>query len=342
MRGKKKRVAALEPDDFLRIRQRQLRRALDDDHPFRPVLVIPLAGGRDVSARNDSFDAHAIVRRQRQKFLGRTRPGEGSKEIRHHAVFSAKLALMHRFFLPAEALLSESPTLAGDEAHHCLNVVRHGVGDKIVVFDGRGHEATAEIVSATKREAMLRVLQRTKSAPIACRLTLAQAVPKGKNMDLIIEKAVELGAAAIVPLLSDRTVVQLDAKEAAAKRAKWQTVALEACKQCGQNWLPEVAAPVSPKAFFEQHRPTGLLLIASLQSDSRPIKPTLASYSAEHGAAPTEVTILVGPEGDFTPAELGLAKSNGCAPVTLGPIILRTETAAIYCLSVLGHELFGN
>ena len=342
MRGKKKRVAALEPDDFLWLRQRQLRRALDDDHPFRPVLVIPLAGGRDVSARNDSFDANTGMRRQRQKFLGRTRPGEGSKEIRHHAVFSAKLALMHRFFLPAEALLSESPTLVGDEAHHCLNVVRHGVGDKIVVFDGRGHEATAEIVSATKREAMLRVLQRTKSAPIACRLTLAQAVPKGKNMDLIIEKAVELGAAAIVPLLSDRTVVQLDAKEAAAKRAKWQTVALEACKQCGQNWLPEVAAPVSPKAFFEQHRPTGLLLIASLQSDSRPIKPTLAAYAAEHGKPPTEVTILVGPEGDFTPAELGLAKSNGCAPVTLGPIILRTETAAIYCLSVLGHELFGN
>jgi 16S rRNA (uracil1498-N3)-methyltransferase len=249
---------------------------------------------------------------------------------------------MHRFFLPAEALLSETPTLAGDEAHHCLNVVRQGVNDKIVVFDGRGHEATAEIVSATKREATLRILHRTKSAPIACRLTLAQAVPKGKNMDLIIEKAVELGAAEIVPLLSDRTVVQLDAKEAAAKRAKWQTVALEACKQCGQNWLPEVAAPISPKAFFEQRRPTGLLLVASLQSDSRPIKPTLAAYAAEHGGPPTEVTIFIGPEGDFTPAELGLAKSNDCVPVTLGPIILRTETAAIYCLSVLGHELFGN
>ncbi|HEY8902016.1 MAG TPA: 16S rRNA (uracil(1498)-N(3))-methyltransferase [Chthoniobacterales bacterium] len=247
---------------------------------------------------------------------------------------------MHRFFLPPADLLSDSPTLKGDEAHHCLNVVRHEVGDKIIVFDGRGNEATVQIVSADKREAALKVLHRGKSAPIACRITLAQAVPKGKNMDLIIEKAVELGAAEIAPLLSDRTIVQLDAKEAVAKREKWQTIALEACKQCGQNWLPEVGAPVSPKTFFEQRRPSGLLLIASLQGDSRPIKPTLAAYAAAHGGLPKEVTVLVGPEGDFTPAELSLAKSLGCQPITLGPIILRTETAAIYCLSVLGHELF--
>ncbi len=249
---------------------------------------------------------------------------------------------MHRFFLSAADLLSDSPVLAGDEAHHCLNVVRHSVGDKLIVFDGRGNEATAQIVSADKRSASLRVLHRAKSAPVRCRVTLAQAVPKGKNMDLIVEKAVELGASEIAPLLSDRTIVQLDAKEAAAKREKWQTIALEACKQCGQSWLPEVGAPLSPKAFFEQRRPSGLLLIASLQGDSRPIKQTLEAYTAAHGSLPREVTILVGPEGDFTPAELGLAKSHGCQPVTLGPIILRTETAAIYCLSVLGHELFGN
>ncbi|MDD5198264.1 MAG: 16S rRNA (uracil(1498)-N(3))-methyltransferase [Terrimicrobiaceae bacterium] len=248
---------------------------------------------------------------------------------------------MHRFFLPAGDLLSDTPTLSGDEAHHCLNVARHAPGDKIVLFDGRGREATAQILTANKREASLRVLHRAASAPIACHVTLAQAVPKGKNMDLIVEKAVELGASDIVPLLSDRTIVQLDAREAAAKQAKWRTIALEACKQCGQNWLPEVAPPLTPKAFFEQRRPAGLLLIASLQADSRPIKPTLAAYAADHGGPAREVTILVGPEGDFTPAEVNLAKSHGCQPVTLGPIILRTETAAIYCLSVLGHELFG-
>lgn len=236
-------------------------------------------------------------------------------------------------------MLSDAPVLEGDEAHHCLNVLRHAAGERIVVFDGQGNEATAQIESAGKRRAALKILHRAKSAPVACRLTLAQAVPKGKNMDLIIEKAVELGAAAVVPLLSERTVVQLDAEELAAKREKWQTVAREACKQCGQNWLPGVETPVSPRVFFEQHRPKGLLLVASLQSDARPIRQTLADYAAQNGPV-TDVTILVGPEGDFTPAEINLAKGHGCQPVTLGPIILRTETAAIYCLSVLGHELF--
>ncbi len=247
---------------------------------------------------------------------------------------------MHRFFLAPDDLLQDTPTLTGDEAHHCLNVLRHSVGDRIVVFDGRGHEATATIESADKGGAALRVVHRGKSTPLRCRITLGQAVPKGKNMDLIIQKAVELGAAEIVPLLSERTVVQLDESDLPAKRAKWQSVALEACKQCGQNWLPEVGVPVSTRTYFEKAKPAGLILIASLQADAVPIKALLKDYEEQNGSAPTDLTIYVGPEGDFTPAELGLAKSNGARPVTLGPIILRTETAAIYCLSVLGHELF--
>lgn len=246
---------------------------------------------------------------------------------------------MHRFFVEPSQLLTDRLVLSGPEAHHCLGVLRHEEGDRVVVFDGQGNEATAQILSTNRREAELRILHRAKSAPLACRITLAQAVPKGRNMDLIIEKAVELGAAAIAPLLSERTVVQLDSAEAQAKQEKWQTIAREACKQCGQNWLPKVSTPVSPRVFFEQHKPSGLMLIGSLQADSRPIKQTIAEYTEQHGR-PKEVTVFIGPEGDFTPAELSLAKSHGCLPVTLGPIILRTETAAIYCLSVLGHELF--
>ncbi len=247
---------------------------------------------------------------------------------------------MHRFFLSPDDLLQDTPSLSGDEAHHCLNVLRHSVGDRVVVFDGRGHEATAIIESAGKSSAQLRVVHRGNSAPLRCRITLAQAVPKGKNMDLIIQKAVELGAAEIIPLLSERTVVQLDTNDLPAKQAKWQNIALEACKQCGQNWVPQVSLPVSTRAFFDGAKPSGLLLIASLQSDAQPIKTVLQGIADQNGSPPTELTIFVGPEGDFTPAEMGLAKSNGARPVTLGPIILRTETAAIYCLSVLGHELF--
>lgn len=247
---------------------------------------------------------------------------------------------MHRFFLAPELLLDNSPILTDEEAHHCLNVLRHEAGDKVVVFDGQGNEATAIIDSVTKSSAQLKILLRAKSNPMRCKISLAQAIPKGKNMDLIVQKAVELGAAAIYPILSERTVVQLSDDELSEKRAKWQAVALEACKQCGQNFLPRVHTPVSPKGFFEQVAPPGMRLIASLQSGAMPIKKVLSEASEAATDLPSDVTVLVGPEGDFTPAELSLARSHGCQPITLGPIILRTETAAIYCMSVLGHELF--
>lgn len=242
---------------------------------------------------------------------------------------------MNRFFLSPSEWNSASPALDGSESHHALDVLRLGAGDRITVFDGEGSEASAKIVAVEGKSVLLKLLQKSKTQPLSCSLTLAQAVPKGKNMDLIIQKAVELGASRITPLISDRTIVQLDAQEAEKKRAKWHEIAVEACKQCGQNRIPVIDIPRSPKAFLENGEKSELMLIASLQPDARRIKSVLAEHSS-----PKSVCVLVGPEGDFTPAELGLARSHGCVPVTLGPIILRTETAAIYCMSVLAHELF--
>lgn len=245
---------------------------------------------------------------------------------------------MHRFHLPAD--LWETATLPPGESHHCVNVLRLGPDERVTVFDGAGREASAKIVSADSRAVVVKLSAVTKTPCPPCAITLAQAVPKGKNMDLIVQKAVELGAAAIAPLLSDRTVVQLDAGELEKKREKWRETALEACKQCGRNHLPTVATPCPPKEFFERTERSELMLIASLQPDARPIKSVIGDFVSAHSRLPRSVTVLVGPEGDFTPAEIALAKSHGFFPVTLGPIILRTETAAIYCLSVLGHELF--
>src|SRR5207244_4441610 len=196
-------------------------------------------------------------------------------------------------------------------------------GDRVVVFNGRGVEATGEIIHAKKNRVELRTLHHAKSTPLRCEITLGQAIPKGKNMDLIVEKATELGAAAIVPLLSERTVVRADEGEALVKRDKWQRVAIEAAKQCGQNWVPAVAKPQTPKDFFQSGEKFDLMLIASLQPDSRKLKEVLAELGAKKLV---RVLILVGPEGDFTPAEINLAKNAGCRPITLGPIILRTET----------------
>lgn len=249
---------------------------------------------------------------------------------------------MHRFYITPENWSSDSPLLTGGEAHHARNVLRLDAGDKVVLFDGRGRELTAEIVSTGSSEIRLRKLHEAKTPPLRCQITLAQAIPKGKNMDLIVQKAVEIGAAEILPILSDRTVVRLHEESAAAKQTKWQAIAIEAAKQCGQNWLPRVGVPQTMAQFFQQQHRFDLQLIGSLQSDAVHLKKILDDYSAEHsGDRPASVLMMVGPEGDFTPAELALARSHGCRPITLGPIVLRVETASIYCLSVLSYELLG-
>lgn len=248
-----------------------------------------------------------------------------------------------RFFIPPAQWNPDKLVLDAAEAHHAFEVLRLKAGDRVTVFDGAGHEATVELGVASKTGASLKTLQQAKSAPLPCRITLGQAIPKGKNMDLIIEKATELGAAEIIPLISDRSIVRLSAEDAKDKQEKWRRVAIEATKQCGQNWLPEVAVPITPRAYFDSRPKFDLMLIASLQPDAQHLKAILRDVMGEGASAklkkPKSVLILVGPEGDFTPAEINLAKGAGCRPITLGPIILRTETAAIYCLSVLSHEL---
>ena len=246
---------------------------------------------------------------------------------------------MHRFYIAPEEWQPDALVLTGGEAHHCRNVLRLEGADKVVLFDGQGREITAEIVSSDAAKIHLRKLHHAQTPPLRCRITLGQAIPKGKNMDLIVQKAVEIGAAEIAPILSDRTVVRLDDENAAAKQAKWQSIAIEAAKQCGQNWLPQVQTPKTLAQFFQDHRRFDLQLIGSLQSDALHLKKILAQFSAEHGDRPRNVLMLVGPEGDFTPAELSLARGQGCRPITLGPIVLRVETASIYCLSILSYEL---
>jgi 16S rRNA (uracil1498-N3)-methyltransferase len=229
--------------------------------------------------------------------------------------------------------------LEGAEAHHCLEVLRHREGDKVVLFNGQGQEATARIQSTGRYRVELEVQAVARSEPLSVRLVLVQAVIKGKRMELAIQKATELGAAEIVPLVSDRSVVRLDAAEARSRQAKWSRVAVEACKQSGQNWVPAVRVPMSVAAFFDEPLPAELCLIASLQEGARAFRAILAEYEEVHGRRPQSALILIGPEGDFTPAEMSRALQSGCQPMTLGPVVLRTETAALYSLSVLAYEL---
>jgi len=246
---------------------------------------------------------------------------------------------MHRFYISPENWNPDAPALTGSEAHHARDVLRMKPAEKLVLFNGRGREITAEIVDLRGDRIQLRKLHEAETPALRCQIILGQAIPKGKNMDLIVQKAVEIGAAEIAPIISDRTVVQVDPENVTQKRAKWQQIAIEAAKQCGQNWLPQVHEPRKLGDFFAASATFDLRLIGSLQPDAQHLKEILADYSSEHRHLPGSVLMLIGPEGDFTPAELALARRHGCHPITLGPIILRVETAAIYCLSILSYEL---
>src|SRR5256885_8521359 len=216
---------------------------------------------------------------------------------------------MHRFYLSPEHWDPSALTLRGTEAHHARDVLRMKRGDRAVLFNGHGREVTAEVVDLARDEIRLRKLHETETPPLRCRIALAQAIPKGKNMDLIVQKAVEIGAAEIAPLISERTIVDLDAREAEQKKAKWQQIAIEAAKQCGQNWLPTVHAPRKLKDFFSHAGSFGLRLIGSLQTDAIHLKKILSDFIHQHRARPKNGLMLVGPEGDFTPAELSFAET---------------------------------
>jgi len=248
---------------------------------------------------------------------------------------------MHRFYISPENWDPRALALTESEAHHARDVLRMKVGEKLVLFNGQGREITAEIIDLSGDEIQLRKLHEAETPPLRCRIVLGQAIPKRKNMELIVQKAVEIGAAEIAPIISDRTIVQVDSESAAQKQAKWQQIAIEAAKQCGQNWLPRVHTPRKLAELFSAaaEQSFDLRLIGSLQPDAQHLKNIFADYSSEHRHRPRNVLMLVGPEGDFTPAELSLARRHGCQPITLGPIILRVETAALYCLSILSYEL---
>src|SRR5437867_13420011 len=161
---------------------------------------------------------------------------------------------MHRFYIAPNEWNPKAFALRGREAHHARDVLRMKRGEKAVLFNGRGREVTAEIVNLGRDEIYFRKLHEAETLPLRCRILLGQAIPKGKNMDLIVQKAVEIGASEIAPIISDRTIVHVDSKSAGQKQSKWQQIAVEAAKQCGQNWLPHVHAPRKLSEFLSVAR----------------------------------------------------------------------------------------
>lgn len=286
---------------------------------------------------------------------------------------------MHRFYCPAPDSEGDQILLTGGEAHHAAHVLRLRPREIVTVLDGAGGELICELLEVNRKQVQLAVKERKSVPPPSCSITLFQAIPKAKLFEFIIQKATESGASRIVPLFTERVVMRLTEEDAAEKADKWQHVAIEAIKQCGSAWLPKVEAPVALREFLahgkprpsksETHRkletekaptpsfshPMGegvrgtgeaphhgefdLPLIASLQPGSRHAREYFRQYQEAHGRKPNSACIWIGPEGDFTPEEVSAIEAAGAKPITLGKLVLRSDTAALYCLSILNYEL---
>lgn len=245
---------------------------------------------------------------------------------------------MHRFFIPPEECHNNPLRLSEAEAKHARSVLRLREGERVVVLNGSGKELLCQAEEVRSDSTSLSVIQENNIPPLPFEITLYQAVTKGKTMDLIIQKATELGAHRVVPVLSERSVPDWDEAKAAAKVEKWRSVCIESIKQCGSAWLPTLEMPMTPSAAIEDARGAEVSLIATLQSEAKHPRTHIDGYEAENGQAPKKLAIWVGPEGDYTPAEINQIRGSAL-PITLGPLVLRSETAAIYCLAFLNYEL---
>jgi 16S rRNA (uracil1498-N3)-methyltransferase len=243
---------------------------------------------------------------------------------------------MHRCFAETAAWQADSVVLPPDESAHLVTVLRAKPGDEATVFDGQGRVAPAEVIKASARGTHLRFTGPSEQHPRPSpSITLVQAIPKGGHMDQIVEKATELGTAIILPVLTERTV----RRPGESKPDRWLRIAISAAKQCGTPWVPAIRPVQSLRdALSAVRADNGLLLVASLGENSKPVRQVLREAT---GVRPERVGLLVGPEGDLTADEYRLAGEAGAIPVSFGRLVLRVETAALFGLSVIKYELGG-
>lgn len=227
----------------------------------------------------------------------------------------------------------ERVTLDERESHHASRVLRVTPGEEVELLDGAGGRLRGTVTGVEKRAVEVTVTRR-ETVPRPPRVILVPAVLKGRAMDLLVQKATELGATEIWPTTTERTVVQIGAGEAEGKMAGWRETALEACKQCGNPWLPRIEAPRRLGAALRE-LPAGRRWVASLEAGAR----WPGEVLERSGEAEGPVVLFTGPEGDFTPGEYATLREAGVIAVTLGPLVLRAETAVIAALAVIQHAL---
>jgi len=234
---------------------------------------------------------------------------------------------MTRIFFDGPLQAPGRATLDGTAAGHVARVLRLRSGDGVVLFNGDGWEYQGRIAALRSGTVDVELQAKDTGAPDSpLSVTLMQGVARGERMDLVIQKATELGVARIVPVLAARSVVRLDGRQAERKLEHWRGVAISACEQSGRSRLPVIEAPVSLEEA---------LALAPLPCCRFTLSPGAATPLAALAHGTSSVSLLIGPEGGLTETEVGLAGGAGFEPRSLGPRILRTETAALAALAVL-------
>ena len=239
--------------------------------------------------------------------------------------------MVHRFYYP-QADLSQEQLILNDpkEIHHLKNVLRLKSGSPVDIFNGRGREASGRIQSLGTSEVVI-LIEHTRTQPTeGPAVILACAIPKKAKFESIIEKAAELGVETIIPLLTQRTEVRLTGPKATQKLIRYQTVAVNAAKQCKRATVPAIYPVTLYKNLWPIARPGMAVLIGCLAEPRRPISEALKNLSS-----PSEIMLVIGPEGDLTENEIRMAIDAGAIPISMGSTILKVDTAALAGLSAI-------
>ncbi|WP_010247846.1 16S rRNA (uracil(1498)-N(3))-methyltransferase [Acetivibrio cellulolyticus] len=243
---------------------------------------------------------------------------------------------MPRFFINSKDVFDDNINITGEDYNHIKKVLRLKCEEIVTLSDGIGNEYVAEIKDFGDGFVHTKVIESYKNTtepPI--KVTLYQGLPKSDKMDFIIQKSVELGISRIVPVLTERTVVRLDSEKDAAKKCeRWNRISQEAAKQCNRGIIPKIEVPISFKEAIKKVHDVPLSLIPYEKESKNSLKQILKSVGDI-----SEVSVFIGPEGGFTEQEIEEAVNCGLSSVTLGPRILRTETAGITVLTILMYEL---
>jgi 16S rRNA (uracil1498-N3)-methyltransferase len=241
---------------------------------------------------------------------------------------------MARLFVMPELLHEETVVLGGEDHRYLVRVLRLRAGDEVVLFDGAGQEARARIERVGPRAAELRVLERSASAGSSGpELTLLCGIPKGDKMELVVQKATELGISRIVPVRTARSIGPAEVTRQAARRQRWIKIAREAARQCGRNDVPDVTAPVELEAALAAVPQDALRLLFWEEARGVRLRDRLPPER------PARIVVAVGPEGGFEAGEVESARRAGFEVVGLGPRTLRAETAAMAALAIVGFAL---